>query len=234
MYSYLSDHLFVGLAKRAGYPSKAQLRPVQEAQRRLRDREGFSISLFSLAQWEGLLTQTQADELMALARDLAARFPAYADHVIESPGVGLGDPSASAERAAPPPLVLDDLEPLAGLEEPGPADPVDPAPEVEVLDELEILDPGPSDEVWALRRAAIGDSGVVGALPTAGPVEVTPTWHPDDAVDPLEVALSATSTRFAHEDPGDDPADLERQARRRRRDRRSSRRRGRLESSGAF
>lgn len=197
MYSYLSDRLFVGLARRTGFPTKEQLRPIQAEQRRLQ-ADGFSISLFSLAQWNGLLTRERSDHLMDLAREIAQQYPDYAGDVIEAPGAGL-----SEEAAAVPDLDAD----------------------------LELL---PDDEDWSSRRGALGDSGVLGAAPPAaptGPVEVAASWAPDDAVDPLELALDTTSSHFLDDDDDDDlDAFIERQARRERRARRASRRHQALSS----
>ncbi len=171
--TYLSDRLFVALAKRTGLVTKEALRPVREEQQRLL-ADGLSISLFSLARWEGVLSAAQGDELVRLARQLIAREPAYREELIE----------------APPPRPLSEpdeaFEPwLSGLgriprREGEPADPLDalglellddaaPAPEELAAD---LREDAPQRSLataghplrrddWGDRRGDLGDSGVL-------------------------------------------------------------------------
>lgn len=202
--TYLSDRLFVALAKRLGAPSKERLRPIREEQQRLL-AEGLSISLFSLARWEGVLSPAAATRLLTLARQVAAREPAFRHDVIEPEPIRAAEaepfePWATClDRLAPGPHLLGSGEP-ASLAEQG----LELVEDDEGADMLELepaptsarLRPGAGDpfsrEDWGDRRSSLGDSGV---LLEAG---VSSEWDvdsisaaeplPERSPEPLEVA----------------------------------------------
>ncbi len=175
--TYLSDRLFVALAKRLGAPSKERLRPIRDEQQRLL-AEGLSISLFSLARWEGVLSPAEGTRFLTIARQVAARDPAFRDDVIEPEPVRSTEaepfePWATClERLAPGPQVLGSGEPATleeqGLEliEEGDGDPLaamlelEPTPAPRERVRPTSGDPFLRDD-WDDRRSSLGDSGVL-------------------------------------------------------------------------
>ena len=81
MHVYLSDRLFVALAKRLGVPRRrlATLRLRQQSQ----VRDGVAVSLFSLARLERWIDEKSAAHLLACARRVIRKHPKYRRDLIE-------------------------------------------------------------------------------------------------------------------------------------------------------
>src|SRR5690606_56917 len=148
----------------------------EEQQRLL--AEGLSISLFSLARWEGVLSPTDGTRFLALARQVAAREPAFRHDVIEPEPVHTAEaepfePWATClDRLAPRPHVLGSGEAPSfdeqGLEliDDGDGDPLaamlelEPTPAPRAGARPSAGDPFLRDD-WGDRRSSLGDSGVL-------------------------------------------------------------------------
>lgn len=81
MHVYLSDRLFVALAKRLGVPRRrlATLRLRQQGQ----VRDGVAVSLFSLARLERWIDEKSAAHLLSCARRVIRKHPKYRRDLIE-------------------------------------------------------------------------------------------------------------------------------------------------------
>jgi hypothetical protein len=137
VHTYLSDRLFVAVAKRLGVPQQRLMR-LQGRQRRS-IREGTSISLFTTARLEGWLDEGASGMFLEYARQVIARRPEYAGEVYEAAvepqavtaewvpdevgakdrleGFGSSDDLIELDDLGPPPKV-DDLMLLLGAAAP--------------------------------------------------------------------------------------------------------------------
>lgn len=81
MHVYLSDRLFVALAKRLGVPRRrlATLRTRQQRQ----VRSGVAVTLFTLARLEEWIDERSADRLLSYARRVIKKHPKYRRDLIE-------------------------------------------------------------------------------------------------------------------------------------------------------